>query len=163
MSDRIGVMFAGELAQVDRPEVLYAQPCNRQVASFIGGMNFLSAQVQSETAETIEINAAGFGTLDVVRNPNVLARGNEMLVGIRPEQLEIAADPPDGYEARAQGTVTDVAFYGESVQYFVEIEGCSEPISVTVPNYFHTVDFTRGDTVWLGLQAASVIELGKTN
>ena len=161
MSDRIGVMFEGELAQVDRPEVLYAQPCNRQVASFIGGMNFLPAEMRSETADTIKISAAGFGTLDVARNPNVLARGKDLLVGIRPEQLEIAADAPEGYNALAQGTVTDVAFYGESVQYFVKIEDWVEPISVTVQNYFHTVDFARGDVVWLGLQSASVIELGK--
>ena len=44
MSDRIGVMFEGRLAQVARPEEMYAMPCNREVAAFIGGMNFLKAE-----------------------------------------------------------------------------------------------------------------------
>lgn len=160
MSDRIGVMFEGQLAQVDRPEVLYAQPCNQQVASFIGGMNFLPARLISETGAEMQIDTAGFGKLAIAVNPNVQQRNADMLVGIRPEQLEIAATLPDGYDATTQGSVTDVAFYGESVQYFVKIDGIDQPISVTVPNYFHTVDFGRGDKVWLGLQGASVIELG---
>ncbi len=45
MSDRIGVMFDGRLVQVDAPPTLYAKPCNRDVASFIGEMNFLPAEV----------------------------------------------------------------------------------------------------------------------
>ena len=161
MSDRIGVMFDGELAQVDRPEVLYAKPCNRQVASFIGGMNFLPARMMSDTEGQMQIDAAGFGELNVATNPNVIQHDRNMLVGIRPEQLEISATRPEDYDAVAEGTVTDFAFYGESVQYFVKIDGIDPPISVTVPNYFHTVDFARGDKVWLGLQGASVIELGK--
>ncbi|MGB7243133.1 MAG: ABC transporter ATP-binding protein, partial [Sulfitobacter sp.] len=71
MSDRIGVMFNGELAQVDRPEVLYARPCNRQVASFIGGMNFLPAQMLSDRDGEMQIDAAGFGKLEITANRNV--------------------------------------------------------------------------------------------
>ncbi len=161
MSDRIGVMFAGELMQVAPPELLYAQPRNQQVASFIGGMNFLPARQISEDGGQITVDTAGFGKLTIARNPNVRTHASEMIVGVRPEQLEIKATPPDGYDALAQGTVTEVAFYGESVQYFVNVDGLDTPVSVTVPNYFHTLDFKRHDKVWLGLQGASVIELGK--
>ena len=45
MSDRIAVMFEGEIAQLDGPEALYARPANRRVADFIGVMNFLPANV----------------------------------------------------------------------------------------------------------------------
>ncbi|WP_120500739.1 ABC transporter ATP-binding protein [Roseovarius sp. EL26] len=161
MSDRIGVMFAGELKQVDKPEVLYARPCNREVASFIGGMNFLHANVLSEKNETLNIDLQGFGALDISVNPNVATHDRALLVGVRPEQLEIAAAQPDGYDAYAQGSISDVAFYGESVHYYVRIDGVPDPISVAVPNYFHTVDHKRGDAVWLGVQSASVIDLGK--
>ena len=50
MSDRIGVMFDGRLVQVDTPPTLYAKPCNSEIASFIGEMNFLPAEVTAETA-----------------------------------------------------------------------------------------------------------------
>jgi spermidine/putrescine transport system ATP-binding protein len=45
MSDRIAVMFEGQIAQLDDPETLYRRPKTRQVADFIGTMNFLPAEV----------------------------------------------------------------------------------------------------------------------
>ncbi len=161
MSDRIGVMFAGQLKQVDKPEVLYSQPSNREVASFIGGMNFLDAEVTAENSESLEVNVQGFGQMTIGVNPNVQVHAKELLVGVRPEQLEISAEKPDGYDALVQGEVSDVAFYGESVHYYVRVDGLRDSIAVAVPNYFHTVDHSRGDTVWLGVQSASVIDLGK--
>ncbi len=161
MSDRIGVMFDGDLVQVDKPELLYSRPCNRDVAAFIGGMNFLPAKMQSEGAEHLSVDLAGFGPLGIKKNPNVSQRGQTMLVGIRPEQLEISAERPTDYDATVEGTVTNAAFYGESVHYFVKIEGQHDPLAVAVPNYFHTVDHQPGHKVWLGLQGASAIDLGQ--
>ncbi len=161
MSDRIGVMFDGKLEQIDRPEDLYARPCNKHVASFIGGMNFLPASLEKEDQGELHVSVPGFGALRVEINSNVTRHGSKLLVGIRPEQLEISVKEPADYDAAAQGKVSDVAFYGESIHYFVNVEGIGEPISVAVPNYFHTVDFQRGDKVWLGVQNASVIDLGE--
>ena len=160
MSDRIGVMFAGKLEQVDKPEVIYARPCNRQVASFIGGMNFVNARMTGDGGGRMDVDVQGFGALTIDVNPNVRIHGTDLLVGIRPEQLEIGADRPEGYDGYLQGTISDVAFYGESVHYYVQAPGTDDPIAVAVPNYFHTVDHKRGDTVWLGVQNASVIDLG---
>lgn len=161
MSDRIGVMLRGKLVQVDRPEILYAQPCNREVASFIGGMNFLPARIDGDIGEEMHAKVGGFGPMTIGTNPNVRQHGRELLVGVRPEQLEIAAKRPQDYDATAEGTVSDVAFYGESIHYYVRVDAVEDPIVVAVPNYFHTVDYRRGDAVWLGLQNASVIDLGK--
>ncbi len=163
MSDRIGVMFNGRLAQVDTPASLYARPCDREVANFIGEMNILPASVTNETDDTLTINATAFGTMQIERNPNVTKPGEDIIIGIRPEQLEIKADKPEDYPATVQGKVINVAFYGENVHYHVSVDGHDKPISVSVPNYFHTVDFNRGDAVWLGLQGASVIDLGQDN
>ena len=160
MSDRIGVMFRGKLEQVDRPEVIYARPCNRQVASFIGGMNFLQARMTGNGNGKMDVDVQGFGALTIDVNPNVKSRGTDLLVGVRPEQLEIGSEKPEGYDGCLQGIVSDVAFYGESVHYHIRAEGQDGTIAVAVPNYFHTVDHQRGDTVWLGVQSASVIDLG---
>ena len=161
MSDRIGVMSNGRLAQIDTPASLYARPCNREVASFIGEMNILPASVKNEAGSALTIDAAAFGKIEIERNPNVADHARDIIIGIRPEQLEIKAQKPEGYPATVQGTVSNVAFYGENVHYHVRVEGAEKPISVSVPNYFHTVDFERGDAVWLGLQGASVIDLGQ--
>jgi spermidine/putrescine transport system ATP-binding protein len=50
MSDRIAVMFEGQISQLAAPQQLYRRPINRQVADFIGVMNFLSAKVTSVAA-----------------------------------------------------------------------------------------------------------------
>ena len=160
MSDRIGVMFNGQLVQVDVPTMLYARPCNRDVASFIGEMNFMSARVTNEQGSQLTVATSCFQGVTIDSNPNVTSRGTDILVGIRPEQLEINSEEPEGYDATFSGEVSNVAFYGENVHYHVRVDGIKKPIAASVPNYFHTVDFREGDKVWLGVHAASVIDLG---
>ena len=47
IADRIAVMNAGVLEQMDAPEEIYARPATLFVASFIGTMNRLDASVDS--------------------------------------------------------------------------------------------------------------------
>lgn len=62
MSDRIGVMSAGKLLQVDDPQNLYEHPRSRFVADFIGEINLLEAKViDSETIEFAGLK--GFGRI----------------------------------------------------------------------------------------------------
>lgn len=131
MSDRIGVMSDGRLAQVARPEEMYAKPCNKDVAAFIGGMNFLAAEQARGIPDQLDITVPGFGKLAIKPNPNVTARDTNFLVGIRPEQLEIGASEPEGYDATVQVTVTNIAFYGESVHYHVR--PCENSIVTSLP------------------------------
>ncbi|MEO1704682.1 MAG: ABC transporter ATP-binding protein, partial [Pseudomonadota bacterium] len=60
MSDRIAVMFEGQIAQVAAPQDLYRRPKTRQVADFIGVMNFLPAEARTEGA-SIKVEIAGLG------------------------------------------------------------------------------------------------------
>ena len=160
MSDRIGVMLDGKLVQVAKPEDLYARPCNRDVAGFIGGMNFFEGQLIKQSEQILDIDVNGLGSIKAEVNTNVLERGVSQLVGVRPEQLEISSEILKGADICVQGVVANAAFYGESVHYFVNVPDINTLIVVSVPNYFHTVDYKEGDTVWLGLQHASVIDLG---
>ena len=162
MSDRIGVMFDGRLVQIDDPATLYARPRNSKVASFIGEMNFLSGALKATNGDRLEMDVAGFGPLSVPVNPNVASPGTSTTLGIRPEQLEIAKERPTDYDATVEGTVSNLAFYGETVHYHVRIPGVDTPVAVSVPNYFHTVDHQEGDRVWLGLLGDSVIDLGQS-
>src|SRR5947208_12410246 len=47
-SDRIAVMNAGRIEQLDEPRTLYARPRTRFVAGFIGRTNFLPAEVRAD-------------------------------------------------------------------------------------------------------------------
>ena len=56
MSDRIAVMFGGRIAQVASPKEIYQRPVNRQVADFLGGMNFVKAEIVEENGATITLD-----------------------------------------------------------------------------------------------------------
>jgi multiple sugar transport system ATP-binding protein len=89
LGDRVAVMRAGEIQQVDSPEVLYEHPTNLFVAGFIGSpaMNFLPAQAKGDVLQT---------SLGELRLPADRARGlgsgeRSVIIGIRPEHFEDAS------------------------------------------------------------------------
>ena len=51
LGDRVAVMRAGIIQQVDSPKVLYEDPANLFVAGFIGSpaMNFVPARLEGDT------------------------------------------------------------------------------------------------------------------
>ena len=160
ISDRIGVMFDGRLVQVDTPTTLYASPRNRAVANFIGEMNVLKATLNETSDRLLTVQTQAFGNIKINRNENIPDRNKSMVVGIRPEQFELATEKPNDEHASASGEVVNVAFYGENVHYHVQLKDVEDPVIVSTPNYFHKVDYQRGDSVWLGVQGTSVIDLG---
>jgi spermidine/putrescine transport system ATP-binding protein len=107
MSDRIGVMNAGKIQQLDTPRQLYTRPANRFVASFIGETNFLDAQLTARGVFLANADGSPGARMDVAcdnRRP-----GTGLTLTIRPEQLRITqSDAPDSLAA----TVTDLVYFG---------------------------------------------------
>jgi multiple sugar transport system ATP-binding protein len=97
MGDRVAVMRKGEIQQVDEPQELYDRPVNLFVGGFIGSpaMNMLNAQIESANGGIVakigsQQIALGDETLSV--RPGLRAyEGKEVVIGIRPEDLEDAA------------------------------------------------------------------------
>jgi multiple sugar transport system ATP-binding protein len=85
MGDRVAVMRKGELQQVASPQELYDNPVNIFVAGFIGSpaMNMLAGRVESGRI-TLGDSVLPVSGLDAYA-------GGELVVGIRPEDLEDAA------------------------------------------------------------------------
>ena len=79
MSDRIAVMFDGSIGQMDDPETLYRRPKTRQVAEFIGKMNFLAADVTS-VGDVVALNVQGLGpcNIDPEQAPAGATRGGRI-------------------------------------------------------------------------------------
>ena len=138
MSDRIAVMFEGEIAQLADPETLYRRPANRKVANFIGTMNFLPAQIVAEAAEQVEVEVAGFGRMALDRGQVMAAAGaaDGPTVGFRPETLTILFDGQQPQDGESMGTITEVVYYGDMTYYDVQLDGTAEPMRISMRNVF---------------------------
>jgi multiple sugar transport system ATP-binding protein len=101
MGDRVSVMNAGHLLQVDTPQTLYDNPVNEFVAGFIGSPSI--NLVEAELAQQNGSFAVEFGghrlTVDdrAARNRSALSEyvGRTVMLGIRPEDFEDASLEPD--------------------------------------------------------------------
>jgi multiple sugar transport system ATP-binding protein len=101
MGDRVAVMNAGHLLQVDSPQVLYDQPVNEFVAGFIGSpsINLVEAELeQANGGLVVEFGRHRLAVDDeAVRNRSGLKEyiGRTVMLGIRPEDFEDASLEPD--------------------------------------------------------------------
>lgn len=136
MSDRIAVMFEGEIAQLADPETLYRRPTSRKVADFIGTMNFLPARILSETQQGIEVEAQGLGRmlLDPMQAPGA-ASGTGVTVGFRPETATILFEGQKA-DREAMGTIEEVVYYGDMTYYDIRLDGTEAPIRLSMRNVF---------------------------
>jgi multiple sugar transport system ATP-binding protein len=101
MGDRVAVMRKGELQQVAEPQELYERPVNLFVAGFIGSpaMNLLEARLERRDG-TLE---AAVGDQRIALDSELLSarpalrsyEGRQVILGIRPEELEDAEVAPD--------------------------------------------------------------------
>jgi spermidine/putrescine transport system ATP-binding protein len=135
MSDRIAVMFEGEIAQLADPETLYRKPASRKVAEFIGTMNFLPASVVSESAGKIEVDAEGFGRVSVDATQVSQANaGDGPSVGFRPETLTILFDGQSASDRESPATVSEVVYYGDMTYYDIKLDGSDTPLRLSMRN-----------------------------
>ena len=90
MADRIVVLRDGVTEQAGTPIELYARPCNRFVAGFLGApqMNMLSARVTEidPTGMVVTVDQGRSNNRAAVAGSDLLI-GQSCIVGIRPEHL----------------------------------------------------------------------------
>ena len=96
MGDRIAVMNAGQIVQVDSPLAVYDHPADVFVGSFVGTppMNFLEAEVSVNGGPpTVQLSGGAFPF--VGGEPSALA-GQPLILGIRAENIEVYKEPGEG-------------------------------------------------------------------
>jgi putative spermidine/putrescine transport system ATP-binding protein len=87
VSDHVAVMYRGRIEQMGSPAEMYTAPATPFVAEFIGTMNRLEATVVDPSTGTIETGGVTL-TVDAARGK---ARGDRVLVLIRPETVDVVA------------------------------------------------------------------------
>src|SRR4029450_8881101 len=109
VGDRVAVMRAGTLEQVDAPRTLYERPCNLFVATFIGdpAASLVPALVDRAGAEPALTVGRQQLRWPPARQPRLRAwPGREVVLAARTEHIRLATGAPG--EQRLTGTVTRV-------------------------------------------------------
>ena len=152
LSDRVAVMANGQVIQVDTPAALYDQPKNRNVAAFVGTMNFFDATVRGQgDARWAEIVGLGPHKLNGHAGPR--SDGTPVLVAIRPESLTLSQTAPETAPELPQpsvaGRVQARQYLGGRQILHVAIEGRAAPVAVSTVAQ-------RGDDPWDGSEGRPV-------
>ncbi len=150
MSDRIAVMSGGRILQVATPRELYEAPNCREVADFIGTINFFHGSVKSRQDGVALIDA---GPLGLIRAANV-PTGDRALIAIRPEKISL-----DSGSGQVKGTVATAAYLGERSHYLIRVEGLAELVAVASQNVAKTQALAPGDSVHLSWAPDAVVVL----
>jgi multiple sugar transport system ATP-binding protein len=106
MADRIVVLRQGNVEQVGAPLELYNQPANRFVAGFIGSprMNFLDGRVLRSDASGVLVEIPGVPPLAVAANGAGCRVGDSVVLGVRPEHVQVDGRQDNAAEARVGAT-----------------------------------------------------------
>jgi len=142
--DRIAVMEQGKIVQVGDPHAIYHRPENEFVARFIGDMNIFRASFNAGGDGDVSVDTP-FGRLAAQSTSlKAFGKGDDCVVGIRPEDIEIKTDHPAEDSNLITGVITASNFVGEGFVHTVEAAG--QKIRVKL---HHKENVNRGDTVQL--------------
>ena len=109
LSDRIAVMNAGRIEQLDTPRAVYARPATPFVLDFVGLSTALAGTVERAEGDEMEVRTA----LGTVRAPGHFMRGSPVTVALRPEVM--VPGPPDADRGNALTlSLADRTFLGKT-------------------------------------------------
>jgi multiple sugar transport system ATP-binding protein len=132
LGDRVAVMRAGIIQQVDSPKVLYEDPANLFVAGFIGSpaMNFVPGRIEGDKLKL----PFGEATLSPELRQKLQSHGGggggarEVIAGVRPEHFEDAAveDREAPHRLKFRAKVDVVESMGSELYAYFEVADAAE-------------------------------------
>jgi putative spermidine/putrescine transport system ATP-binding protein len=116
LSDRVVVMNNGRIEQVGTPFEVYNFPSSSFVASFVGTLNLIPAQVVD--AARGQVSVAG-QRIAAARALGEIQVGESVTLALRPELL--ALEPAPGMENRLGGEIANISFLGSIVRMDIRV------------------------------------------
>ncbi|MEG0754752.1 MAG: ABC transporter ATP-binding protein, partial [Angelakisella sp.] len=115
MSDRIAVMKDGVFEQLGTPTEVYDSPKTAYVAKFVGSANIIegTAALQGDRV----LVKTPYGTVPVLRRRFPIGEGDQAIVAVRSEQLELLSGEGEGLN----GVVKEKSFSGGMLRITVAL------------------------------------------
>ena len=125
MSDRIAVMRAGRIDQVDEARRLYERPRTRFVAEFLGSCNIVEAVVGERPQAYAGAGASAvvdsvLGPLRLETGTGARAPGSSVTLAIRPEKISMLPPSTPPGENRVPVRVGGLLYVGSETHYLLE-------------------------------------------
>ena len=153
LSDRVVVMSEGRIEQIGTPADIYNFPATPFVASFVGTLNLLAAQVVEASTGRLSVD----GQEVQAAKPITEARdGSTVTLALRPESIELGEG---GGSNRFKGTVEDDSFLGSIVRIRVRI-GDHSTISLDTFNDPHLTPPRVGESVTISFPPEAALVVG---
>jgi ABC-type Fe3+/spermidine/putrescine transport system ATPase subunit len=134
LSDRIAVMSGGKALQIDSPAELYDSPNCREVADFIGSMNFFDGTVQRVEQDHALVDIGLSSSLRVSLRGRGTLPGNRVTVAVRPEKIQMQRGKPPVAENTVIGRLSSDVFFGDRSHYFVDVPKLKNRVAVAMQN-----------------------------
>jgi spermidine/putrescine ABC transporter ATP-binding subunit len=162
ISDRIAVMNAGRIEQIDSPIELYKRPKTPFVLNFIGKSNVLSGRVLETSTSALLVDIGGH-TMQVRPPENArLERGEAIMLSIRPERISATSVRPGPEEMGIPARIEDAVFLGGVTELHLRSAIADHAIVVTgqidVPS-----NPEEGSEMWLRWQPSDVLAFANSS
>jgi molybdopterin-binding protein len=154
LGDRVGVVLAGRLAQLDTPEIVFGRPATPAVARFVGVENLLPGRVAAAADGLLTVQTRHLR----IRAPGQGQVGQRVLVCVRPD--DVVLRPGAGGPARDSalnhfaGRVAELVPVGTQVRVLAE---CGDPVIALVTRYsVQELPLALGSPVTVSFKASAV-------
>lgn len=147
ISDRIAVMHEGNVVQIGSAQEIYEQPANRFVADFIGTMNFISGEVVQVLPDKKQASVRtelSDNLLCMVPDELEIKPGVKAYASIRPEDVEVFAEPPQDRQNLFKGIIANKAYLGNFLYLFVSVNGTKVRVQIS-----HYLPQEEGQEIYL--------------
>ena len=124
ISDRIAVMESGNVVQLGTAQDIYEKPSNRFVADFIGTMNFIPGEIVQvfHDKATVRVGTDFTDTLFCKMSAAMdMPSQSKVYASIRPEDVELFAEAPQGRQNIFKGIITHKAYLGNFLYLFLTV------------------------------------------
>jgi spermidine/putrescine ABC transporter ATP-binding subunit len=149
ISDRIAVMNAGRIEQIDSAKGVFETPKTEFVLGFIGQSNKFEGRVVTAKAHDATVAIRDW-RINLVNPSRRLSVGDKLTVAVRPGKMSLSREAPAADHNAIEGTVIDTLYLGTSTQYYVETGGVrTEVHRQNTDSGSAEQNFAIGDKVWI--------------